>query len=95
MKLSSCPTASIIFKVLGIYNFGAASVADGGRQWAQQAEKRGGMAARRVERQPRLVFANVPREKKCACERAMPYYFAGHASLSVISIIMIKIRQRK
>ena len=25
----------------------------------------------------------------------MPYYFAGHASLSVISIIMIKIRQRK
>ena len=82
--------------VLGIYNFGAASVADGGRQWAQQAEISGGMAAaRRVERQSRLVFANVPREKKCACERAMPYYFAGHASLSVISIIMIKIRQRK
>ena len=42
-----------------------------------------------------FVCANVPREKKCACERAMPYYFAGHASLSVISIIMIKIRQRK
>ena len=45
MKLISCSTASINFKVLGIYNFGAASVADGGRQWAQQAEKGGGMAA--------------------------------------------------
>ena len=87
----------IFSALLGMYNFGTASVADSGRQWAQQAEKGGGMAAaaRRVERQPRLVFANVPREKKCACERAMPYYFAGHASLSVISIIMIKIRQRK
>ena len=31
----------------GIYNFGAASVADSGRQWAQQAEKGGGGAARR------------------------------------------------